>query len=199
MRIVMLLSTFHSRNVHIAWKGDIVCRIYHPDIHISPSISLLQHLHQHARLARYHLHSPRKYISNRQPLLVEIGILIVPLQDDRTINLCSTIQSSTLDIAEHGFLAVFVQLRLQNATRSQWTCDNRHLTTERNTHLAESVHCSTIVEHKHAVIDVDASHESYTNSMNEDPGWRRPRSVVFASDENSGSTGCTDPHAGAPD
>lgn len=168
--------------------------LQHIVIHICSALSLFDRLHQHPRLPWYPLHLAGQNIIDPDLLSVESSILIVPLDDDGPIELHAAIQPATLHVAEHRS-PILGDLALHHASRTKGSSDHGDLSSERDANFREGSERFPVVDHEHAVVDVDAGHEAHPKGVDQNTGRCGPAPICLFGDQNAGATRAGDPEA----
>ena len=134
-----------------------------------------------------------KNVDDGDALAVETLVLVGALDDNRTVDLHTSIKPPTLHIIPDGRLTL-VHLGFENPTYTHGTGGSTDLATNRTTEGFERLERLGGIDHNNAVVDIDASQEPDTSRMQHDPRRGTPiAGCGFTAKQHAGATGTTEP------
>jgi hypothetical protein len=134
-------------------------------------------------------------VSHTYPLTIETLVFVGPLDDDRSIDLDSSVETARFQICEHWRLSL-VHFRFEDTAQSNGSSSSADFSTERTTYFGECFQCFLCVYYDNAIVDIDSDQEAQPGSMKHDSAWSRPATVLFSPDEDPTSASAAYPEAG---
>jgi hypothetical protein len=150
-------------------------------IEIRPPFRLFEDLHQRSRFPWDALDIPFQDLRHGDSLVVEFGVLVVSLDDDRPIDLEPAVQAARFHIRPDG-LPILHHLRIDDPTDTERARHNAQFSPETDSDFGECGEGITGIDHAYAVVDIDTGHETHAKGMDQDSGRGRPGPVFFARD-----------------
>lgn len=114
----------------------------------------------------------------------------------RAINLHAGIESARLHIGEDGCLSL-VKFGLEDGAGTHGASRHTQLAADGGAPPGEGVDGILSVQDEHAVVDVQAGHETKTGGVQHDANGPCPSAIVLFGNDDAGTTGSTEPQTGA--
>ena len=179
--------------VQVRIAGGLTGGRQHCLVDIRITLRSLDRLQQTVDFWRWMADLASKNVDDGDALTVETLVLVGALDDNRTIDLDTSIKPTTLHVIPDGRLTL-VHLGFENPTYTNGTGGSTDLATNRTTEGFESLERLGGIDHNNTVVDIDASQEPDTSRMQHDTRRGTPiAGCGFAAKQHSGATGTAEP------